>query len=332
MASEQALANMQHEVAVRALQAIASTVASGFTVPLVRSISGNSVSSTSAADRVTESNEAAAALVRTSSRSLDGEIGALISDADVCTPETDDVKTLSFGVQVWSVEDACNKEIAGLRREDTLASLLEKIRGEFLVPGKDDINLSLGKHVFTAQEFGKAIGVLGIDQESWLSFSMVEQGYFSVEVSNMAGSVNVQVTDLQPDMNLASLVSAVEKEMGIIGEEAVRLVFGDRSFGVEDLPRRLSDIGITDGMHLMSITESRLKGSCPKCHRTHGTGHDVTAGGMHEGWGRRWNKCDYNCYYCGGHIQNSTGNLHCCILCKGFWHKSCRSHLRQAQK
>jgi len=214
----------------------------------------------------------------------------------------------------------------------TLASLLDKIRGEFLVLGGDDINLSLGEHVFTQPEFGKTIGALGIDQGSHLSFSIVGQGHFSVEVSNMAGSVNVRVTDLQPDMNLAHLVNVVEKEMGIIGEEAVRLVFGDRSFGVEDLPKRLSDLGIADGMHLMSVTESRLKGSCPKCHRTHGTRHDVTAGGMHEGWGRRWNKCDYNCYYCGGHIQNNMGNLNCCILCKGFWHKSCRSHLRQDKR
>jgi len=328
------------EIAARALQAIASGEADPqvlayealdqlglrrppggarrFPVPLARSISTTTSVGSDEANQ--GCNPPSLGLVRTTSKTPDDDVRKSLVGAQA----RETTETAVFGLEVWSVDDACNKQIVGLRLDDTLLSLLEKIRDEFAVAGRDDIKLSLEQSVFDKEHLGNSLSALGIIEDVHLAFSVEPLGSFGVDITDLAGEFCVHVADLQPDMNLASLINAAEQEISIIGEECICLVLEDRPFNSDDVYKKLGDLGVVEGSQLLAVREIRPKGSCPRCHRTYGVVRDVTCGATHEGWGRRWNKCDYNCYHCGGHIQNSSTALNCCTSCKGFWHRSCR--------
>jgi len=43
---------------------------------------------------------------------------------------------------------------------------------------------------------------------------------------------------------------------------------------------------------------------------------------QHEGWGRKWKMCSYDCMACGGSIDLGS-SVDVCTACKGFWHRGC---------
>jgi len=228
-----------------------------------------------------------------------------------------------FDVVVFSVEDGVNKSIDSLTAGDSLMTLMEKIKDEFMIAGEEEICLMLGSQQLGEEAMGKTLGELQISEGTQLSYTSQETQAFSVEISTMAGDV-VKIFDLLSDMNLASLINAAEKEMGVTGEECVHLISGSGEvFGLDDLGRTLGKLGISDGAQLYCTIELRPKGSCPKCRREHPVMRGVTTGATHEGWGLRWNTCNYNCMHCGVPVMSGE-HVNACKLCRCFWHRSCK--------
>eukprot|EP00746_Dinoflagellata_sp_MGD_P011413 gnl/MRDRNA2_/MRDRNA2_123916_c0_seq1.p1 gnl/MRDRNA2_/MRDRNA2_123916_c0~~gnl/MRDRNA2_/MRDRNA2_123916_c0_seq1.p1 ORF type:complete len:367 (+),score=75.57 gnl/MRDRNA2_/MRDRNA2_123916_c0_seq1:113-1102(+) len=228
-----------------------------------------------------------------------------------------------FDVMVFSVDDGCNKTIESMTAGDSLMTLLDKIKDEFSIAGEDEICLMLGSQQFGGDAMSKTLDELQISEGAQLSYTLQEKQAFSVEITTLAGDI-VKIFDLMSDMNLASLINAAETEIGVTGEECVRLISGSGEvFGFDDLGRTLGKLGIGEGSQLYCTIELRPKGTCPKCRREHPVMRGVTTGATHEGWGLRWNTCNYNCMHCGIRIESGE-HVNACKSCKCFWHRSCK--------
>merc|ERR1712185_642852 len=122
-------------------------------------------------------------------------------------------------------------------------------------------------------------------------------------------------------MNVASLVNAVEQELSLVGDEVAQLVLGNRPLKGETLTQTLKNVGITDDCNLTYFKEVREKGRCPECALETTIMRGVTIGAQHEGWGLKWNTCQYSCKHCAKNIDPGA-YVNCCKLCRIFWHRS----------
>merc|ERR1712232_222057 len=97
--------------------------------------------------------------------------------------------------------------------------------------------------------------------------------------------------------------------------------------------RRLDSLGITEGVKIFCVVSLRQAHAqrCPVCSRDNAVRRGVTIGGSHEGWGRRWNLCNYDCMHCRMPISQGL-EVNACNACKCFWHKSCRVASEGAQR
>mmetsp|Transcript_103321 Transcript_103321/g.287618 ORF Transcript_103321/g.287618 Transcript_103321/m.287618 type:complete len:354 (+) Transcript_103321:54-1115(+) len=247
------------------------------------------------------------ALVRTCSRNL---------PVSLVQPEP------TFGVDVFCVDEGCTKSLRGLRQEDTLAALLEMVKDEFALDGANDVKLVCGMREFGQDDLQKSLASLGLSDGASLSFTEQKTQDFDVNVSTITGK-QINVSALLPDMNLASLVNAVEQELGLTGDEVAQLLVGTTDFQPHDLGKTLNQLGIHAGAELTCYIRLRPKGGCSVCGREYYVRRDVTTGGMHEGWGRKWNTCNYDCIHCGVRIQGGE-SVNVCTHCKCFWHRSCK--------
>lgn len=264
------------QVASAALLAV-DLPAPRFHVPLVRSISAVSAIS----------EPAEIALVRTSSQQ------SAPQPPSEHSAETD----TSFSVEAIrgeGIDEDCVRCVTGLRHDQTLASLVEGIHDAFDFPGDVHVQLSLltavggDLPVFGEVALDKSLASLNISQDARLHVHVQLVKAFSVAISGASGNV-VTVEGLLPDMNVASLVNAVEQELGLVGDEVAQLVVGTRPLDGVDLVSTLRIVGIDENCTLMYFKQLREKGRCPTCHMETSVLRGVSIGAQHEGWGRKWN-------------------------------------------
>lgn len=226
----------------------------------------------------------------------------------------------SMSVEVFSVEDAYSKTIGNITAGTTLAALIDILKGEL---GYEDLQVTFGSRVFATDDFCCTLGSLGVSEGSLIACSMcaVNRSAFAINVCDMSGR-ECKITGLVSDMTLADLVSLVEKELEVRGDVEVRLLDGTRVFEISKHRTTLSTLGIGDGCELTAVKQARDKRMCPSCTYVHRVLFDVTVGSTHEGWGRRWNECNYSCQHCSNQIQSGESVV-VCLACRCFWHKSC---------
>lgn len=140
-------------------------------------------------------------------------------------------------------------------------------------------------------------------------------------VSDLSGRT-VGLAALPPSLRLHELVASFEQELGYVGDETLSLVFGTKTFTAKDLSKTLASLGIIDGSHFMGIKRLVNRSTCIRCSGGHRVRFDVTIGALHDSWGRRWNKCAYDCERCGTAILPGE-HVNACLGCKCFWHRSC---------
>jgi hypothetical protein len=252
-------------------------------------------------------------LVRTRSRTLEEKASEVVAADN------------TFTIEVFSVDDACNKEIDCVRPDDTLALIVDKIKFEFALSGCDKLLLAWDdrpRALIDRNQLRCTLSSLGIKEGTQLSYSLQTMVPFELTVSTITGTM-VTVSDLQGDMNLATLINAVECELSLDGGEAVQLVLGDRTFDEASEPMRLDELGIVADCELIAMLKTRNKGSCPSCRREFHIRRNVTIGAIHDSWGRRWNKCNYDCMHCSIAIKPGMP-VAVCMQCKCFWHENCR--------
>jgi hypothetical protein len=93
------------------------------------------------------------------------------------------------------------------------------------------------------------------------------------------------------------------------------------------IPRRgtVRESGVRDGDELLAIaTNPRPPPIEPRkrfctCRFT----QDVSIGAQHEGWGRSWKTCSYDCVVC-GHAVYPGESADVCHGCRAFRHARCR--------
>lgn len=61
---------------------------------------------------------------------------------------------------------------------------------------------------------------------------------------------------------------------------------------------------------------------CVRCAKQEAVLQAVTIASQHEGWGRKWNECQYSCVSCQLPILREA-HVNCCKTCKLFWHQDC---------
>merc|ERR1719277_161831 len=222
-------------------------------------------------------------------------------------------------IEVYSAEDCCSKYIEGVCESSTLAFLVERVSYEFAIPDSKQFKLAFGTRQFGQDDMLKHLGDLGISEGSILSFEMPQSEFFDVAVTTLAGQRFV-VRNAIPEMRLGALVASAEEAMSLHDEEA-QLIMGSQTLA--DMSRTLGELKIGAGCELMALKRLRPQGSCPCCCSGIATSCDVTVGATHEGWGRRWNRCQYNCKRCGSEILHGEP-VNACHRCKCFWHRSCK--------
>jgi len=225
-----------------------------------------------------------------------------------------------ISIEAFSVEDSCAKPIEGLGSSSLVASLIEKVRYEFAIVGAERLKFVCGELSFSEDDSYRTLRDLGIRQGSVVSFDLLDDTSFSVMVVDLAGR-QFLIPDLVPSMSLAELVVAVQR-VACQPEEAARLIMGTRAFNTTDLGKSLESLGLREASQLTLVKRLQPTGSCPGCCSLH-VATDVTIGATHEGWGRRWNRCQYDCLRCGVKIT-SEEKVSACHSCKGFWHRSCK--------
>mmetsp|Transcript_102834 Transcript_102834/g.331374 ORF Transcript_102834/g.331374 Transcript_102834/m.331374 type:complete len:116 (+) Transcript_102834:2-349(+) len=110
--------------------------------------------------------------------------------------------------------------------------------------------------------------------------------------------------------------------MAVVGDVKVEFVAGTRHFEAHEGSKTLVALGISGGCLLTAVKQDKPKGSCSLCFCGYTVNCDVTVGATHEGWGHRWNKCNYSCTHCFVPIQSSD-KVNACESCKCFWHRKC---------
>eukprot|EP00440_Ansanella_granifera_P003143 gb/GFBE01003424.1/.p1 GENE.gb/GFBE01003424.1/~~gb/GFBE01003424.1/.p1 ORF type:complete len:147 (+),score=23.66 gb/GFBE01003424.1/:1-441(+) len=58
------------------------------------------------------------------------------------------------------------------------------------------------------------------------------------------------------------------------------------------------------------------------CHLDRDMCRDVSIGAQHEGWGRKWSTCSYECNECQEAVTSDCRAV-VCRACKSFWHAGC---------
>eukprot|EP00439_Symbiodinium_sp_Y106_P060349 s2592_g8.t3 len=67
---------------------------------------------------------------------------------------------------------------------------------------------------------------------------------------------------------------------------------------------------------------------CVRCAKQEAVLQAVTIASQHEGWGRKWNECQYSCVSCRLPILREA-HVNCCNTCKLFWHQDCAKAKQQ---
>jgi len=155
-----------------------------------------------------------------------------------------------------------------------------------------------------------------------MAFTLERLQPFTVDVLCADGNM-VTVWDLQGDMNLATLINAVELELGVTGEDCVRLTMGRHTFQETDVTKLLRELDICQGVQLDAKVEVRDKGSCPSCRREIHVQRGVSLGIIRERCERKWTTFSCNCSHCGLLITPGI-TINCCMNCQCLWHKSCK--------
>lgn len=213
----------------------------------------------------------------------------------------------------------------------TLADLLEKVRYEFAFGPLEDVFLTQGSRYLGRDDALKQLGDLGILDGSILACGpqecpvqevveqeRVQSTAFGVTISDLSGS-QVHLTDLSSTMLLSDLVRSVDRAM-LLSDRTVQLALGTRSFACERPNKTLGDLGLYQGCQLTALKRPRT--TCPRCFAGHTVTHDVTIGATHEGWGKRWNTCQYACACCDVEILAGE-HVAVCRGCRCFWHALC---------
>eukprot|EP00928_Gymnodinium_smaydae_P096371 TRINITY_DN849_c1_g2_i1.p1 TRINITY_DN849_c1_g2~~TRINITY_DN849_c1_g2_i1.p1 ORF type:complete len:326 (+),score=28.56 TRINITY_DN849_c1_g2_i1:73-978(+) len=266
-----------------------------------------------------------------------------------------------FTVEVFSVEDACSKDVGGVFASMTLAELVTSIRDEFAVSITDEVTLLLNDRALEGADLPRTLSDLGISagaslaftshaktalneqctaarqqpnfatqrdesirqaQRTWKQEAVAKEACFSVEVSSVSGEA-FEVVNLLPSTSWAIFIETVETMMGLDGDESVTLVHEAVDLSAVAAHQTLQEAGIIDGARLTSLVHFGVKRACPLCKCAQRTLHDVLIGATHEGWGRKWNTCNYSCLKCRVPIRSGE-SVNACKSCKGFWHRSCR--------
>jgi len=215
------------------------------------------------------------------------------------------------------------KDIDGVSAATTLEALADIVRYEFAVERTAPLHFTLGERRLHVADTARTLGELGVRDDSVLSFALaLEEIAFDVRVADMAGD-EVLIEGLTPDLRLAQLVDMVEEAMEVVGDESVSLISGAQPLRDSDSAKTLGALGISANAQLMALKQLKIKNVCPKCSRGSSTMHDVTIGSTHEGWGGRWNKCNYSCQHCNTQIANCS-KVNACSRCRCFWHRSCK--------
>merc|ERR1712187_509650 len=115
-------------------------------------------------------------------------------------------------------------------------------------------------------------------------------------------------SELQGDMNLATLVNAVELELGVSGEDCIRLAKGGRALQDSDGAKLLRELGIYEGVQLAAKLEVRNKGACPACRREFHVHRGVSINVIRG-------KITCNCSHCGLFI-GPRSKVNVCMKCK----------------
>eukprot|EP00929_Paragymnodinium_shiwhaense_P007335 TRINITY_DN111241_c0_g1_i1.p1 TRINITY_DN111241_c0_g1~~TRINITY_DN111241_c0_g1_i1.p1 ORF type:complete len:297 (-),score=29.38 TRINITY_DN111241_c0_g1_i1:267-1157(-) len=279
--------------------------------------------------------------------------------AVVAAPRTPDSGTCCdhggvdcFEVEVFSVEDACGKGVGGAFASMTLAGLVANIRYEFAVDKTDEVTLLVNDRKLEERDMPRTLKDLGISAGASLAFASCEQravsgqttavpqqskagartltqarrtAGFSVEVSSMTGEA-FDVPDLLPSTSWGSFIEIVETMMGLEGDESVTLINESADLSSVAAHQTLKKAGIHAGSRLTSCIQLGARRACPQCKSKRGLYsvlHDVMIGATHEGWGRKWNTCEYSCLKCRVPILSGE-SVNACNVCRGFWHRSCR--------
>lgn len=227
-------------------------------------------------------------------------------------------------IEVFSVEDCCSKQISKLSGSATLAALVEEVRHEFAVDSGERLIFACGNRYLGEEDASRTLRDLGVESGAVVSFKLVDDDdneEFGVETVDMAGRT-CPIRGLLPSMSLAYLVCRVE-EAACQPDEAATLILGTRPLGAADLGRSLGALGIHEGAQITVLRRMQDKSSCPRCSSAHRVLQDVTTSSTHEGWGRRWNRCQYDCARCGTAVATSE-KVNVCSGCKCFWHRSCK--------
>lgn len=233
------------------------------------------------------------------------------------------IHRVAFEISVFSVEESCNKTVGGLDADMTLQALLQQVRHEFGLGARQKVQLMHGDRNLSTESCSTPLGKagLGLRNGAQLALNILNRP-FPLLVSDLAGAL-ISIPDVYLDSPLVDVHTCVNRMKGIQREGfGWQLLLGTRTFRAGDYRRTLGDLGIHEGSVLTCIRSSICIEQCPKCANRSEVVCDVMMGATHEGWGRRWNRCEYKCLVCekdiGFHEYVSA-----CNACKGFWHGDC---------
>mmetsp|Transcript_57250 Transcript_57250/g.100268 ORF Transcript_57250/g.100268 Transcript_57250/m.100268 type:complete len:160 (+) Transcript_57250:85-564(+) len=143
----------------------------------------------------------------------------------------------------------------------------------------------------------------------------------ALRLQMLSGRTVLEKVEVDPSDSVKSLVQLARKVLNgkqcdLVGPDGKKL-------------RRYTPIdacNIADGDTLTLVMRSGPlpippeSAQCP--HPRSCLGRDVSVGAQHEGWGRKWNTCSYECMACEDSIEHGSSAV-VCQRCKGFWHSGC---------
>lgn len=152
-----------------------------------------------------------------------------------------------------------------------------------------------------------------------VSFTVVNKP-FSIDVVYITGQ-QICIQGLRSNFPFSSLMSELERSKELENSD-LQLALGERVFSERDMNRSLHDLGISEGAQVLCFYVSAGLRNCPYCEQKANVVHDVMVGATHEGWGQKWNTCQYDCVRCTRRIHPGEYVV-ACNACKCFWHGSC---------
>jgi len=234
------------------------------------------------------------------------------------------VRRVLFAVEVFSVEDSCNKSISSLHADMPLADLVKSIGHEFGLDARQRMKLMFGDQDLSESSPCTSLGKAGLGLRAWsqVAFTVLNKP-FALDVVNLLGE-RVCHINVYDDTRLGDILSEVNEVFPESLERgwALQLVSGFEALGAERGYQTLCDLGIHSGSPPLLCLKVKLDLDCPKCASSRHSMRGVMTAATHEGWGLKWNACYYDCFCCQEAILPGL-YVNACGACKGFWHKNC---------